>query len=219
MSSPLNAETQAWRGITVVNQSVDQANRRLSNANQPRSECSNGTAVVARKDPAAWDRSPNRRTLPGLSARRARVLLVPLASDSQLQALSDDDAWWAALDGVGPVLVLGWHLPTQPVGIPRRCRTRSRPPYIHTYIHTYMHAVSWFSPQRPDCSAAEYCAAEYDTLRCSRDTTRPLQPRRWFPRIRISRLPRVSRTTLPWRALAAGRPSRFSNVVRPAADQ
>lgn len=68
MSSPLNAETQAWRGIAVVNQSVDQANRRLSNANQPRSECSNGTAVVEGQDPAGWDRSPNRRTLPGLSA-------------------------------------------------------------------------------------------------------------------------------------------------------
>lgn len=62
----------------------------------------------------------------------------------------------------GPVLVLGWHLPTQPVGIPKPCRIIT---------------VSWFSPS----NTMQRRTAQYDTVQYSRDTTMP----------RISRLPRV----------------------------
>lgn len=91
MSSALNAETQAWRGIAVVNQSVDQANRRLSNANQPRSECSNGTGSGCAPGPSRLGQVPEPPNFAGppLNDMSAiRDVLVQLASDSQLQAFS-----------------------------------------------------------------------------------------------------------------------------------
>lgn len=95
------------------------------------------------------------------AVRVALVALVQLASDSQLQArllpLMTMAVGRRHLVVSGPVLVLGWHLPTQPVGIPKPWRIIT---------------VSWFSPS----NTMQRRKAQYDTVQCSRDTTMPLQP-------------------------------------------
>lgn len=132
--------------------------------------------------------------LNGMSA--ARVLLVLLASDSQLQAL------YLVTMADGRHLIVSRPFSFS-VGI---CR-----PSLLGFQSTggASSTVSWFSPR----DTMQHSTAQYDTVEHSTDMTTALQPRRGIPRIRISRLPRVSRTTLPWRAW---RPSRFSNVVPPS---
>ena len=133
-----------------------------------------------KQDPAGWDRSPNRRALPGFCS---------------MACLPSESCWCR------------WHLTAS-------CRLDlmamadgrhlivSRPFSFSVGIcrpsplgFQSAGRLKYSKPIQPQ----GHHAAEHST-----DMTRALQPRRGIPRIRISRLPRVSRTMLPWWAWRQG---------------
>lgn len=114
-----------------------------------------------------------------------RVQLVQLASDSQLQAHCDDDDCWRHLFLSGPF--------SFSVGI-------WRPSLLGFHSAAALHTVSWSSSNdtMQRSTAAPRSTVRHRTVQQRHDEATSAPPR--ISRIRISRLPRISRTKLRWRA-------------------